>query len=1059
MTVAQLNAVLTLKSDLSKALKSEGQSIDSFVNQARGAFKKFDDSARKPIEDLKASLRGLGQSLTTIGIGLSAALTAPLVAAGKGAFDAAVKLDSVTRSLTVIMGSASAANVELKKLFETAKLPGITFEQAVKGSQQLQAVGYTADKSRQILEDLGNTISLLGGSDEEFQRMIVNIRQVSSMSRLTGDELREMSAIVPGVAKALRQAFGTDATEDLKKMGVTGAEALDVIFKAMHQAPTADPNSIQNQIENMKNDFFQLKAAVGQALIPVFTDIANRVMPIMRELTDKFKALSPEAKRTFASIAIGAAAIGPVVLALGSLASSVGTITTLFKSMSGVFSAILPALGAAGAEGGVLAGVFEALTGPIGWVIAALTALGAAFATNFGGFRTTLQEAWKAVTDAFGVIAAEFQKFYSDNKEWIDLLGNALYQGLVVFVQEIAQILAGILRNIADTFRLVFGTLFDLFKVFKALFTGDWTGFWKGILNIQQRFSNYINQLFANFLIGALNMGKALVGAAGPFLKDMIPLFDIAIGQVERWKSNMNKAVDGNVAFTKSTKQATDAAAAFHKSVYIQPPIPQRKNAPAKGGRGRGGRPKPLEGFVPVDPGPAFDEMKKGIEEFTGIVFDSQEQFEAYTKIVEKVNAEMDKLSATGAAQEKLVKFGLTDGWDLLSDAQKNNLRFMAEWIAGAEAQKEAEKKLREAFDQTKVSLEEQVAMLGKTGEAATLEYRLTAGDLKDLNAAEKDRLRTLAATIDEYDKMSKHRELFDSARASLDESLALFGNESDKARLQYRMMAGDLKDLTQAEKDELLAKQDQLDVMKQWTDAWNEVAKALNEDFDKKAEKRKAATDRFNDLLTEQTNRILGLSKGYDALRRAELEAAFAGETDATKRKEMIDKIIDITKVADKLEEVKKLIEDVAKSLTDTFMKAFEALFKDGFQSFFDNVIDGFRQMIREIARQWLESQITSWLTGALGGILKMPAHRAAGGPVTAGDPFIVGERGPELFVPSGNGRIVSNGALAGAGGTTVAVTINVSANDASSFLRSKGQIASAMGRELRRHADRDYR
>jgi hypothetical protein len=39
-------------------------------------------------------------------------------------------------------------------------------------------------------------------------------------------------------------------------------------------------------------------------------------------------------------------------------------------------------------------------------------------------------------------------------------------------------------------------------------------------------------------------------------------------------------------------------------------------------------------------------------------------------------------------------------------------------------------------------------------------------------------------------------------------------------------------------------------------------------------------------------------------------------------------------------------------------------------------------------------------------------PKARAAGGPVSAGQPYMVGERGPELFVPSQGGQIVPNGA-----------------------------------------------
>ena len=44
---------------------------------------------------------------------------------------------------------------------------------------------------------------------------------------------------------------------------------------------------------------------------------------------------------------------------------------------------------------------------------------------------------------------------------------------------------------------------------------------------------------------------------------------------------------------------------------------------------------------------------------------------------------------------------------------------------------------------------------------------------------------------------------------------------------------------------------------------------------------------------------------------------------------------------------------------------------------------------------------------------------HRAAGGPVRAGVPYIVGEVGPELFVPSVSGTIVPNSALGAAGDT----------------------------------------
>lgn len=45
----------------------------------------------------------------------------------------------------------------------------------------------------------------------------------------------------------------------------------------------------------------------------------------------------------------------------------------------------------------------------------------------------------------------------------------------------------------------------------------------------------------------------------------------------------------------------------------------------------------------------------------------------------------------------------------------------------------------------------------------------------------------------------------------------------------------------------------------------------------------------------------------------------------------------------------------------------------------------------------------------------------RAAGGPVSGGQSYLVGERGPELFVPQASGQIIPNVALAGGAGLSI--------------------------------------
>lgn len=54
------------------------------------------------------------------------------------------------------------------------------------------------------------------------------------------------------------------------------------------------------------------------------------------------------------------------------------------------------------------------------------------------------------------------------------------------------------------------------------------------------------------------------------------------------------------------------------------------------------------------------------------------------------------------------------------------------------------------------------------------------------------------------------------------------------------------------------------------------------------------------------------------------------------------------------------------------------------------------------------------------------MPPGRASGGGVDAGSPYVVGERGPELFVPQSSGSIVPNGASGGVTIASGAIVIN---------------------------------
>jgi phage-related minor tail protein len=70
----------------------------------------------------------------------------------------------------------------------------------------------------------------------------------------------------------------------------------------------------------------------------------------------------------------------------------------------------------------------------------------------------------------------------------------------------------------------------------------------------------------------------------------------------------------------------------------------------------------------------------------------------------------------------------------------------------------------------------------------------------------------------------------------------------------------------------------------------------------------------------------------------------------------------------------------------------------------------------------------------------------RANGGPVSSGQPYMVGERGPELFVPGRSGTIVANDKMGGGG--DVNVVVNVDAKGSS--VEGNEQGANQLGRVI---------
>jgi hypothetical protein len=105
-------------------------------------------------------------------------------------------------------------------------------------------------------------------------------------------------------------------------------------------------------------------------------------------------------------------------------------------------------------------------------------------------------------------------------------------------------------------------------------------------------------------------------------------------------------------------------------------------------------------------------------------------------------------------------------------------------------------------------------------------------------------------------------------------------------------------------------------------------------------------------------------------------------------------------------------------------------------------------RDLVRLVFNQMVTQRLAAGVTGVLQG-KGFAGFMADGGPVSAGSSYVVGEQGPELFVPHASGTIVPNnkmGGGSGSGGGSVTVNYNIAAGV------SRAELAPILEQERRR-------
>ncbi len=227
----------------------------------------------------------------------------------------------------------------------------------------------------------------------------------------------------------------------------------------------------------------------------------------------------------------------------------------------------------------------------------------------------------------------------------------------------------------------------------------------------------------------------------------------------------------------------------------------------------------------------------------------------------------------------------------------------------------------------------------------------------------------------------------------------------------------------------------------------------------------RPAGSDRFSTVADNIEKRVASLraeaeamNLGTEARERARITAELEtiakqqnGKVTDEQRQRIEELATAYGKAAEKIEQARSPLATFARESADLNkqLNQFAASSLDNLTGSLADVISGTRtaaeafrgfanQVIEDLLRIAIRASITGPLAALLfgggtgaGSLLSLfGGARAEGGPVSAGVPYLVGERGPELIVPKAAGTVVPNSVIAGRGSGAAPPVISVTHN-----------------------------
>ena len=463
-------------------------------------------------------------------------VTDAMSALGMGVDEAETMVDQMAKT-------ASTTNTSVAQLGEGILTIGATAKSIKGGTAELNtALGILANNGIKGAEGgthLRNIIlSLQNPTDKaaaQMEALGISVYDSEGNMRSMNDILGDLNKSMDGMTSAEKSNIigtifnKTDLSSVNALLANTGS-TWDSLQKSITESGGAAQQMADTQLDNLQGQITILKSALeglaisfGELLMPAIKQIVGWV----QKFVDWLNGLSEGTKKTVVTIALLAAALGPVLIVIGKVISAVGTIMTVVPKIAGVINTVKGAFAALNTT---------MLANPIVLIIAAIAALVAAFIylwNNCDGFRQFWIDLWENVKQVAITVWNAIKEFFSQVWETIKTIFSTVFEVIKTLVttyfnlyktiiQTVFNVIKTVITTIWEAIKGVFTTVFNVIKTLVATYFNIYKTIIQTVLTIIQTVITTVWNTIKTVITTVLNAIKTIFSTVWNAIKTII---------------------------------------------------------------------------------------------------------------------------------------------------------------------------------------------------------------------------------------------------------------------------------------------------------------------------------------------------------------------------------------------------------------------------------------------------------------------------------------------------------------------------------------------------------